>query len=52
MRHIDSKRSSETQISEFSDDLVFICNLPPYPSGGRGPGRGWFYGLYEFDFIT
>ncbi|WP_455008752.1 hypothetical protein [Neisseria sicca] len=49
MRHIDSKRSSETQILELSDDLVFICNLPPLPSGGRGPGRGWLYGLHEFD---
>ncbi|QMT37518.1 hypothetical protein [Neisseria sicca] len=39
----------KTQISEFSDDLVFIFNLPPLPSGGRGLGRGWLYGLYEFD---
>ena len=26
------------------------CSLPPLPSGGRGLGRGWLYGLYEFDF--
>ena len=23
-------------------------NLSLPPSGGRGLGRGWFYGLYEF----
>ena len=44
MRHIDSKRSSETQISEFSDDLVFICNL----SLSRLVGEG-LYGWHEFD---
>ena len=27
------------------------CSLPPLPSGGRGLGRGWFYGLHEFDFV-
>ena len=26
------------------------CSLPPLPSGGRGLGRGWLYGLREFDF--
>ena len=41
------KRSSES--FEVSDDLVFIGNLPPLPSGRRGLGRGWRYGLYEFD---
>ena len=28
------------------------CSLPPLPSGGRGLGRGWLYGLYEFDFAS
>ncbi|MDU1533653.1 MAG: hypothetical protein E6899_02050 [Neisseria sp.] len=26
------------------------CNLPPLSSSGRGLGRGWIYGLHEFDF--
>ena len=26
------------------------CSLLPLPSGGRGLGRGWLYGLLEFDF--
>ena len=26
------------------------CSLPPLPSDGRGLGRGWLYGLHEFDF--
>jgi len=26
------------------------CSLPPLPSGGRGLGRGWLYGLHQFDF--
>ncbi|MBY6282996.1 hypothetical protein K6120_02295 [Neisseria flava] len=38
------KRSSES--FEVSDDLVFIGNLPPLPSGGRG----WLYGVYEYEF--
>ncbi|EFC87526.1 hypothetical protein NEIMUCOT_06030 [Neisseria mucosa ATCC 25996] len=26
------------------------CNPPPLPSGGRGLGIGWLYGLRKFDF--
>ena len=26
------------------------CSLLPLPSGGRGLGRGWLYGLHQFDF--
>ena len=29
-----------------------ICSLLPLPSGGRGLGRGWLYGLHEFDFAS
>ena len=45
------KRSSENLGFRFSDDLIFTCNPPPLPSGGRGLGRGWLYGANEFDFI-
>ena len=40
------KRSSENLGFRFSDDLVFICGLHPLSFGGRG----WLYGLNEFDF--
>ncbi len=42
----DERVSLKNRISRFSDDLVFIRNLLPLPSGGRG----WLLGLHEFDF--
>ena len=30
----------KTQLSEFSDDLIFTCNLPPLRPAGEGWGEG------------
>ena len=36
----------------WAEIYAITCNLPPLPSGGRGLGRGWLYGLHEFDFAS
>ncbi|WP_159070326.1 hypothetical protein [Neisseria sicca] len=55
-----NKRSSENECERVSLKLksqsfqttsFLSANPPPLLSGGRGLGRGWLYGLYEFDFI-
>ena len=51
--YIDSiLKHADFSLGDLPEFLTRLKNIskstPPLPSGGRGPGRGWLYGLYEF----
>ena len=52
LRFLRRKVDSRLRGNNGSPTEIYVStrSLPPLPSGGIGLGRGWLYGLHQFDF--